>query len=142
MKTQISKSGQNLMNFFIILLISLGLTSNTSAQYSTELIALTDNDPYNFVDEKSNDHFTTEYAYNLSESLTEMEEDLAIENWMLDEMYWGAEEVMEEELNIESWMNDDEYWVTPVEFELSEPEAEEALMIEEWMTNEAFWGHN
>lgn len=49
--------------------------------------------------------------------ITNTETEMIIEDWMLDEQFWGFEEKaieVEEEpgssLEVESWMYDDEYW--------------------------------
>ncbi|MBN1768890.1 MAG: hypothetical protein JXR50_07485 [Prolixibacteraceae bacterium] len=53
----------------------------------------------------------------ISVIIVEPETEMMIEDWMLDEKFWGFEEkaiVVKEEpegsLEIESWMYDDEYW--------------------------------
>ena len=78
-----------------------------------------------------------------SDVVTETEEMLTIESWMIDESFWTSEAKTataeaEEALEIESWMTNENFFWTSGET-LAAEETEEPLEIESWMTNEDLW---
>jgi hypothetical protein len=77
-----------------------------------------------------------------AEVVTEKEEMLTIESWMIDESFWTSETKVataeaEEALEIESWMTNESFWTSGET--LAAVETEEPLEIESWMTNEDLW---
>jgi len=74
----------------------------------------------------------------------EIETNLEVENWMLNEDYWEAGisfdllNVNDETLEIEMWMTNENTWEPTSQVNL-ETETEQALTIEAWMTNENIW---
>jgi len=75
----------------------------------------------------------------------EAEEELALENWMVNECYWKCKEIncmrrdYDNTLELESWMVDQKTWDLAV---LVSVEKEEKLKLEEWMTDNDKWLNN
>lgn len=76
-----------------------------------------------------------------AEVVTEAEEMLTIESWMIDESYWTSETKVstleaEAALEIEPWMTNESLWISETEVV---GEVEEALEVESWMIDEGLW---
>ncbi len=70
------------------------------------------------------------------------EQDLTIENWMVNDLYWKCIEnnclarEWDHSLELESWMINGSEWESAL---FSAPEREEKLVLENWMTDERVW---